>query len=94
MQLNASGSMHPCLYVDEIVRLIADELVQAKEQASSVTLACCCKSFADPMLDVLWESQDQLLPLMKSLLGDAWHGHGCTASVSTMRIFPSLNYLV
>ena len=65
-------SMHPCLHVDEIVRLITCELVAFKGRATAVALACCCKSFEGPVLDVLWETQQFLDPLFKSLPGDIW----------------------
>ena len=47
--------MHACLYVDEILRLIASELVVPGAKATTVLLVCCCKSFEDPVLDTLWE---------------------------------------
>ena len=75
--------MHPCLRVDEIVRLIAGELVASQETATSVSLACCCKIFKDPVLDVLWETQNQLLRLLRSLPEAVWDGHGCTVSTPT-----------
>ena len=53
--------MHACLNVDEIVRLIAHELVASGGEASAVGLACCCKSFEDPALDALWATQGELL---------------------------------
>ena len=62
--------MHACLNVDEIVRLISCELVASKARATTVALASCCKSFEDPVLDALWETQERLLPLLKSLLGE------------------------
>ena len=65
-------SMHPCLHVDEIVRLIACQLVAFEGGATAVALACCCKSFEGPALDVLWETQQLLDPLFKSLPGDIW----------------------
>ena len=52
--------MHACLNVDEIVRLLACELVASEGNATAVALACCCKNFEDPVLDVLWETQQQL----------------------------------
>ena len=63
--------MHPCLNVDEILRFIARELVEL-EKATALSLACCCKSFEDPMLEALWETQDRLLPLLESLPEDVW----------------------
>ena len=86
--------MHPCLNVDEIVRLIAGKLIESKTNATAVALACCCQSFEDPVLDVLWETQDKLLPLFKSLPGDVWNEGGCTVSVPTTRVSSSLNCLV
>ena len=63
---------HPCLRVDEILRIVALELVALGAKATAVALACCCKSFEDPALDALWETQHRLLPLLKSLPGDVW----------------------
>jgi len=45
--------MHPCLNVDEILRLIAYKLVASGGKWTAVGLACCCKSFEDPVLDML-----------------------------------------
>jgi len=64
--------MHPCLNVDEVLRLLACKLVASGAKAAAVSLACCCRSFEDPLLDALWETQDGLLPLLKSLPGDVW----------------------
>jgi len=75
--------MHPCLNVDEIVRLVACELVASRGEGTAVGLACCRKSFEDPVLDTLWETQDRLPPLLKSLPGDVWNDSACTVSVPT-----------
>ena len=88
------GPMHVCLNVDELVRLIARELVALKGKASAVALAGSCKSFEDPVLDALWEMQELLLPLLKSLPGDVWKEGGCAVSVLTLHSSPSLNCLV
>ena len=72
--------MHTCLNVDEIIRLIAHEAAESKAKATAVALACCCRSFEDPVLDVLWETQENLLPLLRSLPGDVWNESGCTVS--------------
>ena len=63
-------SMHRCLCIDEIVRLITHELIASRRHATSVALACCCKSFEDPVLDVLWQTQWALVPLLKTLPRD------------------------
>ena len=64
--------MHAFLSVDEIFRLIACELVASEAKATAVALACCCKTFEGPVLDALWETQDQLFPLLKSLPESVW----------------------
>jgi len=84
--------MHICLDVDEIVRLIACELVESESKATAVALACCRKNFEDPVLDVLWETQEKLFPLVKSLPGDVWNESGCTVSGPTAHFPHSLNY--
>jgi len=75
--------MHACLNVDEIVRLVALELVAFGGEATAVCLACCRKSFEDPVLDVLWAKQVLLLPLLKTFPGDIWKEAGCSVSAST-----------
>ena len=72
--------MHACLSVDEILRLVVRELVGSQAKATAAALACCCKTFEDPGLDVLWETQDRLLPLLKSLPEDVWYEGGCIVS--------------
>jgi len=79
-------SMHPCLNVDEILRRIACELVESGGKGTAVALACCCKSFEDPVLDALWVEQGQLLPLLKSFPRDVWNEGGCSVSVP-IRVF-------
>ena len=65
--------MHTCLRVDEIVRLLACELVASEAKATAVSLACCCKGFEDPVLDELWETQEELSPLLKCFpQDDVW----------------------
>ena len=83
LSTHLSGSMHACLNVDEIVRLIARELVGSGGNGTAVALACCHQSFEDPVLDVLWETQDRLLPLLKSFPRDVWSEGGYAVSVPT-----------
>jgi hypothetical protein len=85
--------MHPCLSVDEILRFIACELVASRGRATAIALACCCKSFEDPVLDALWATQDRLFTLLKSLPGDVWDGDRYTVSAPATRVFLFLNYL-
>ena len=88
------GLMHACLNVDEIVRIITFELVVSKAKAAVVYFACCCKNFEGPVLDVLWEIQNELLPLLKSLPEDVWKEGGCTVSVPATHVFSSIDCLV
>ena len=93
-QMHPLDPMHACLNVDEIVRLIAGEFVESKTNATAVALGCCRKVFEGPVLDVLWGTQDELLPLFKSLPGDVWNEGGYAVSAPTTRAFSSLNCLI
>ena len=84
-------SMHLCLNVDEIVRLIGHKLVASRGNATAVALACCCKGLEDPMLDTLWEKQDQLLPLLQSFPRDVWQNDRCKVSVPVTFVFRFFN---
>ena len=75
--------MHVCLDVDEIVRLIAHELIASGGRGTAVGLACCRKSFEDPVLDTLWATQVKLLPLLKCFPGEVWNEGGCIVSTPT-----------
>jgi len=78
--LNASSrfNMHPCLGVDEILRLLARALVASGANTTTVALARCCKTFEEPMLDELWRTQDRLTPLLECFPRDVWEGKGQT----------------
>ena len=86
--------MHPCLNVDEILRLLACELVASKAQATAVALASCCRSFEDPVLDALWETQDQLTPLLKCFPHDVWKEDEGFVSQPVPFIFCARNHLI
>jgi len=86
--------MHASLNVDEIVRLIACELVESRIKATAVALACCRKGFEDPVLDALWETQEELLPLLKSLPGDVWNEGEYIVGGPTTPFPHSLNRLI
>lgn len=47
---------HKVLTIDELLRLIAAYLVDT-DPSSAVALACCCKAFEDPVLDLHWQHQ-------------------------------------
>lgn len=77
------ASMHRCFCVDEILRLIAQELVAVEEYATAVALACCSKQFEDPALDTLWSTQPRFLLLMNTLPDDIWSPDGYKVSMAT-----------
>ena len=64
--------MHPCFNVDEILRLLASKIVASEANKTAVSLACCCKSFNDPVLDALWETRVELTSLLKCLPQEVW----------------------
>ena len=82
--------MHPCLGVDEIFSLFARELVASGAKATAVALARCCRSFEESVLDALWETQEQLTPLLKCIPGDVWE-EGDSVSPAMAFDFPALN---
>ena len=86
--------MHACLHVNEILRLIASEVVASKGKATAVALACCCKSFEDPVLDALWETQDQLAVLLKTFPKDVWNKGKRTVSVPASYAASSLKCFI
>ena len=71
-QTHRLDSMHPCLNVDEVVRLIAHELVASSGKGPAISLACRSKSLEDPALGALWAEQWSLYPLLESLPSDLW----------------------
>ena len=84
--------MHHCLNVDEILRLVAYELVASEAEGTAAALARCCKTFEEPVLDVLWETQNQLTPLLKTFPRDVWEEHdGYFVSLLTASMCPALN---
>ena len=84
--------MHQCFKVDEILRLFAGELVASGAKAAAVSLACCRRSFEEPVLDVLWGAQTRLFPLLKALPGDVWKVEaGRYVSLLTILTFFSSN---
>ena len=87
--------MHACLNVDEILRFIANELVESGSWQTAVALACCCRAFEDPVLDVLWETEDCLTHLLGTFPQDIWDPGEPKVSVLIVVLFPSLlKYLI
>lgn len=46
--LGPMSNMHPCLNMDEILRILVCELVALEAKATAVWLVCYCKDFEDP----------------------------------------------
>jgi hypothetical protein len=66
------SDMHKVLLVDEIVRRIAEHLLDPDDKSSSLAFSLCCRPLSDPVLDVLWELQKDLVTLFKVLPPDVW----------------------
>lgn len=74
--------MHACLGITEILDLIIRFLVDERVGNSNgicaichkdiARLARCCKAFMDPALDVLWETQSSLSPLIMCFPEHFW----------------------
>lgn len=56
----------------DIAHLLACILVKSELKATAVSLACCCKNFEDTVLDVLWATQERLIPLLKCFPQEVW----------------------
>ena len=64
--------MHKALLVDEIVRSIAEHLLDYGDKPSSLAFSLCCRSLNDPALDVLWKRQTDLVTLFKVFPPELW----------------------
>ena len=62
---------HPIFKIDELLRLIIDELVETS-QGSAVSLALTCRSLEEPALRSLWKKQSSLLDLLAVLSNASW----------------------
>lgn len=65
--------MHDIFRIDELVREITRHMFGWHiPQRFVLNWALTCKAFSDPVLDVLWETQDSLVNLLKTLPSDVW----------------------
>jgi len=65
--------MHHIFQIDELVREITRHtFVRYISQRFVLDWALTCKTVSDPALDVLWETQDSLINLLKTLPSDIW----------------------
>lgn len=65
--------MHHLFEIDELVREITRHMFAwHPPQRFVLDWALTCKTISDPVLDVLWETQDSLINLLKTLPSDIW----------------------
>ena len=65
--------MHQVLRLDELIRNISHCASPTPEgSASLLAFACCCKSFEEPVMDILWQRQVDLSTILKTLPADSW----------------------
>ena len=65
--------MHHVFQIDELIREITRHMIVWDiPQRFVLDWALTCKSISDPTLDVLWETQDSLVNLLKTLPSDVW----------------------
>ena len=61
---------HPIFDIDELSRLIIDELMGS--QQTLLSLALTCQSLEEPALSSLWGRQNKLTVLLKVLPNHTW----------------------
>ena len=67
------SSMHHIFQIDELVKQITRHMFMwHNPQRIVLDWALTCKTISDPALDVLWETQDSLINLLKTLPSDIW----------------------
>lgn len=65
--------MHHIFQIDELVKEITRHMfVWHAPQRFMLDWALTCNTISDPALDVLWETQDSLVNLLKTLPSDIW----------------------
>ncbi|KAF9792958.1 hypothetical protein BJ322DRAFT_90657 [Thelephora terrestris] len=64
--------MHPCLLLDDILRLVAVEIINL-ERPSAVSFACTCRAIEASVMGVLWGSyQNDLINLFRCFPSEVW----------------------
>lgn len=63
--------MHNCLYISEILQLIF-QYASESSKSPLVALACTCRLFSEPALDLLWREIDNVSPLIKCMPSHTW----------------------
>ena len=60
------------LKISELTRLVASQFVLIGAKGSAVNLACVCRSFEEPALSTLWETQWASYILLQVLPEETW----------------------
>jgi hypothetical protein len=81
--------MHHCLDIAEILYIIFKNFHIYGSRYNLLSLAFVSKAFHEPALDLLWESQGSLLPLIKTFPADLWKEEG---NPSTLVSFLSVSF--
>ncbi|KAJ7132722.1 hypothetical protein C8R46DRAFT_1140640 [Mycena filopes] len=90
--------MHRCLRIPDILQITFEELV-AHELGFSPShgkvalsrLAQTCRQFSELALDILWESQYTLTPLLKTFPAHVWEISNTNSSTQTFRFRSNIN---
>lgn len=61
--------MHRCLQIQEILRIIADNVDRKRDLTS---MACVCRGFYEPAMDAAWYDMPGMGPLMMCLPSQCW----------------------
>ena len=65
--------MNQIFYVEELVRQIAFNADHGSQgSASLLALACSCKTIEGPVMDVLWQRQESLHIILRTLPASCW----------------------
>ena len=62
---------HPIVEIDELVRLVIEELVKTSPR-TTVSFALTCRSLEEPTLSSLWKRQNSITKLLKVLPQHTW----------------------
>lgn len=84
--------MHRCLEIAEILHIILKNIsiYAYGSRHNLLSLAFVSKAFHEPALDLLWELQDSLSPLIKTFPADVWKEEG---NPSILVSFLSMSYI-
>jgi hypothetical protein len=80
--------MHHCLEITEILKTVFNNFSFSASRRDLYALALVSKAFHEPALDVLWELQTCILPLIKIFPVEVWEESG-NPSVSMLNFWCS-----